>query len=177
LETLALLDAAESKVYNSRHDYLARAKVPTWLVTMSRFRTDAVSLLVMDGAAWRVSSRFDDGVQGSIRVDAAAVTPDEIFSWRTVRGARFLQEKVLAGTLPPGAKESSDPNRPAAAGSVTITGKQALKQSGGRIPRRLPRETRLQRLVRGSPTVDGAGESTGSMQVPPPPPNESDVVD
>lgn len=192
LETLALLDARESRAFHSRHSYLARTQVPTWLVPLAKFRTDAVSLLVVDDAVWRVSVRFDDSPNGSwkggwtgstpgapssaIKIEASSLAPDEIFGWKDVKGARFATD---APSRPPtAAKKSTSRSEPASASSVTMSENDAKKQSGSRIPRRLPRETRLQRLRRQAPEPLSPGsteESTGSLKVPVPPPNETDV--
>lgn len=177
LQTMALLDTRGSRAYNSRHEYLARAKVPVWLVPLGGLRTESPSVLVVDDTAWNVGSHFDESAPGAVRVSAAGVTPDEIFSWRTSRGARFLQENFATPAVPRGAKESSRIGRPPAPEPVTIEGNQAQKQSGGRIPRRLPRETRLQWMTRGGSPRDGTEESTGSLKAPAPPPNETDVSD
>lgn len=196
LETLALLDAKESRVFHSRHGYLARTQVPTWLVPLSNFRTDAISLLVIDNGVWRVSVRFDDSAnkvwqsglnarsgsrgeeltQGTVRVEASALAPDEIFGWKDVKGARFATDAPRQSAA--GAKKPTSSAELAIPASVTMSENDAKKQSGSRIPRRLPRETRLQRLSRQAPeplSPVTMGESTGSLKVPVPPPNETDV--
>jgi len=176
LGTLALLDARESKSYSSRHDYLARTQVPTWLVPLAGFRMDAVTLVVIDDTAWRVGARFDDSARGSVRIEPAGVTPDEIFSWQNVRGARFAQDKLPAAGRGAGAKNATRRRPPSEPGSVSMDEAKSQKQSGNRLPRRLPRETRLQRLTKGAQEQDGGEQSTGSLKVPAPPPNESDAV-
>jgi hypothetical protein len=187
LQTLVLLDARASRAYNSRHEYLARTQVPTWLVALNTFRLDAISLVVIDDGVWRVGARFDDSVRGSVRVEASSLVPDEVFQWRDVRGARFARDegRGLAPRAPsasraPGdaAKKPTTAAGPGTDASVTMGENTAKKQSGSRIPRRLPRETRLQRLQRQSPEppspASGEG-SMGSLKVPAPPPNEMDV--
>jgi hypothetical protein len=178
VQGLALLDGKESKVYNSRHDYLARAKVPTWVVPFAKLDAslDFVTLIVLDNSAWRVQARLDETHKGSVFVSLAPYSPEEIFQWRTLPKSRFVQRLEGFVTSARGAKDSSEGRASSAKGSANLSESKANK-SGGRLPRRLPRETRLQGIGKGLAPAEAMQESLGSMRVPAPPPNETDVAE
>jgi hypothetical protein len=180
LQTLALVDSRSARIYNSRHEFLAKANVPTWLVHLSKYRMDSLSLFAIDNSVWSVNVKFSDESKGQVKISAASVTADEVFAWQGLREPglqKFRSMQPSASGTQQGAKKSTTGDRLARSDSANISEVDEGKQSGGRIPRRLPRQTRLQGLVGGKLTQEGRQESTGSLKVPAPPANESDVAE
>jgi hypothetical protein len=184
LSTLAILDVAKSRSYHSRHEYLARAQVPTHLVNFDGFLkklkptlpqgSAQFSYVVLDNEAWAINTWFEEtlgiakesqispgkdlGTGNSSRdvfVEPSRYTADEIWNWQFNKGQSVVNpaQRKLPRTL-------------------TTTG---IVDKLTNIPRKLPKETRLQKISKNQSA--GTEASTGSTIIPAPPANESDVVE
>ena len=179
---IAVLDSREARKVFSRHNYLARTGVPTYLRKLSGTDMGGSTTVVIDDAAWRLDVHLDDKNSGGVRIDRSASTADEVFAWSSgpgVEQATFQPPPALrkAG---PGANTSTRLRRRAQPASDTINDENR-KQSGASIPRRLPRETRSQRLrdsgTRSNPQSPASPADERLVKVPAPPANESELTE
>ena len=158
------------------------------------------SFVIIDSEAWTINTWFEEtpglareseqsqagGSSREIFVEPSSDTADEIWSWQFNKGTRSVP---VPSSLPNAGRfrNSKRPSekslgRRADASSQTIeTSPESILDlpSAGPVPKKLPRETRLQKLKKGRLPRDSAGAqtSTGSSLVPPPPANESDVIE
>jgi hypothetical protein len=161
-----LLEGGETHRFASRHAYLAQNHVPTYVGKIGPLEMGSPSLLVIDNTAWRISCRFDEKTLGSVKIDRASQTLQEIAAW-------FKQPKIKMvdsnRALPyfPRAKGSTSRGALDSA-SAKITGNQKNRQAP--LPYRLPQETRLQRLRSGKATPEQntpvSGKETQASQSP-----------
>lgn len=174
-----VLDTRESRKIFSRHEYLARTGVPTYFRKLAGLDMGGLTTVVIDDTAWRLDSRLDDKNSGAVRIDRAATTADEVFAWSS---GPDVQQAVFHAPAPqpPGANTSTRLRRRTKTASDTISDENR-KQSGASIPRRLPRETRAQRMrdsgTRSSPQSSGSPGEERLVKVPAPPANESDLTE
>jgi hypothetical protein len=177
LAAMAIVDSQQARNFRSRHEYLARATVPVHLVsfgqlekTLFRSEPGPQSFVVMDQEVWRINQTLSEGNTTDLILEPARFTADEVWNWQWDRSARKVPMESSANKSTSGAAQPRE-------ASVTIEKVTRNVRSGGPIPRKLPRETRLQKLGKGQAPRTDEQESTGSTLVPPPPANETDVFD
>ena len=178
LEVVALLGKDRAKEYNSRHGYLAKSQIATYLLDLRNVTaaedltkvSEPVSLIAIDNEAWAVNTLFTDSPPRGVFVKAATVTADEVFAWQNAKTAKRLWIDF-------GAKKPTRTTRTRISKSGNISEYDTNETGLSRIPRRLPKQTRLQSIKNGRQVLGSGQESTGSRKLPAPPPNEVDVTE
>lgn len=178
LRVLVFVDPRELNRFSSRHDYFVRTGVPTFRFKLSTVHLGGHSTVVIDDLAWRVSTRLDDKTTNSVDVRRSPYTAEEIFGWTRAQGSEPLLTAPPVPAVGRGANSSTRVRRSVGMPSGTMEAKRPDFQRGT-VPRRLPRETRLQGLQRGSADYE-------PLSIPPPsgaagesrfPGNETDVTE
>ena len=180
LKVKVLLDQKSSKHFLSRQNYLAQNGVETHSKKLAPFEMEGLSTVLIDDDVWRLNAKLDEKWDGPVRIDRSPFTPSEMEAWFT--GEAIPKPKLTqpspadnAAILSESANTSTRVRRSRRTGSGTIA--KSEQDQGDSIPRRLPRETRLQKMKSGKNwnESDGAGSKQG--HIPAAPAAESDVLE
>lgn len=178
VRVLVLLDKRESVHFLSRHEYLTRNGVPTFIKPLASLQMEGLSTIAIDEKVWRVDARFDDKASGPVRIEPSPYTTHEVHDWFTSQKTQSLMAPKFA-QAEDAANTPTSPLRTVRKASDTIAMTRS-KQGSGQLPTRLPRETRWQRLQNGQSSDDPFvpfSEFDGSARIPDAPSGESDVLE
>lgn len=147
---------------------------------LSRYQMEGLSTLVIDESTWRLNARLDEKTPGAVRIDRSPFTSEEVLEW-----FRRPKQKLPSSPHPAGqismdsAKSPTNGGRPGLKIFGTIRNEAVTGAANEKaIPRKLPRETRWQKLRRQGAQADSPSENLGdSSNRPPPSSREGDLGD
>lgn len=165
-----LIDSEESKAARgagSVFEQFARRNLLLLSGSVAKLPMEGLSTLVFDSSVWRLSARLDEKSAASVRIDRSPYTFDEVLEWVKRPRSEGKETSKLQQKKEKGAKTPTRPNAPGIKifGTMKSEG-EAKAEPLKSIPKKLPRETRLQRLQRGRSSVPEQDGSTGSTHRP-----------
>lgn len=174
LQVNVLLDSQHAYKFGSQMVGLAGQNVMVMKSNVQRYAMEGQTTLVIDNSVWRLSSRLDDKSEGVARIDRSPFTADEVFGWFQNITPEPTPENGNSKSA--SAKTPTKPDRRGIRIFGTMSESSDPKASSAQpIPKKLPRETRIQRLKRKGTSEQGENPSVGGTRRPEPSSRESDL--
>ena len=140
-----VLDERGLRRYASRHRYFMRTQMPIFLTKLGRLSLEAPTTILIDDKLWRVSVPLSPRVKTQIGVMKSPRTTEEVLAW--FQAERFSKlTPTLAHKF--GGANSFTTRVGKGPSSGIVSGVTGQKRPPG-VPKRLPKETRMQKLQRG----------------------------